>query len=74
MALVRIDPGTPQWWKLAALQLEQVFQPQVPIMPTQLKGYATADLPDAANWPRCMAFDLTLNAPVYSDGTNWTAL
>ncbi len=69
--LVRIEPETPQWWKRAALQLEQVFAPINPTGPQRLKGYATASLPNPASWPYSICYDLTLQQPVYSDGSSW---
>ncbi len=67
-----IEDETPQWWKRAALSLGRSFM--LNDRPSQLKGYATADLPSPAKWRGCMAYDLTLNQPVYSDGATWNAL
>jgi len=69
---ILIEPETPAWWKRAALSINTAFvQAQRPIL---LAGYATADLPDPAQWAGCFARDLTLNQPVYSDGATWNAL
>lgn len=69
---ILIEPETPAWWKRAVLSLNTAFLQTN--RPLQLKGYATADLPDPAQWVGCIARDLTLNQPVYSDGANWNAL
>ena len=69
---IPIEPATPDWWKRAALLLGTTFVRAN--RPVQLKGFETADLPNPAQWRGALAYDLTLDQPVYSDGVTWNAL
>lgn len=69
---VVIEPGTPEWWKRAALSLGLTFLRRN--RPVEMKGYLTPDLPNPEQWRGHMAYDLTLDQPVYSDGVTWNAL
>jgi len=54
------------------MELEREFDRQFqPARPLGVFHAATADLPDAADYPWCIAFDETLGVLVTSDGTNW---
>jgi hypothetical protein len=49
-------------------ELDRFHQPNRPL---GVFHAPTADLPDAAAFPWCIAFDETLGVLVTSDGTNW---
>jgi len=40
----------------------------------KVPSYATTDLPDATDHEGAIAYDLTLNTLVYSNGTAWQSL
>jgi hypothetical protein len=42
--------------------------------PFRLKGYATADLPDATLYPGAVVYEDTLDVPAISDGAAWKGL
>lgn len=69
---IPIEPGTPEWFKRFALRNEQAWVPREPQGPQRLFAAATVDLPDPAAYPFCIAYDLTLGAPVTSNGTVWS--
>lgn len=67
-----IEPGTPEWWKRAALSFERLFVAAG--RPLQLPAYDTVDLPDAARWRGCLVYDGTTDQAKLSDGVTWNAL
>lgn len=67
-----IEPDTPQWWKRAVLSIANSFIQAG--RPAQMQGYATTDLPDPAKWRGCIAYDLTADTFVGSNGVTWNAL
>lgn len=69
---IPLEPETPEWFKRFMLRNEQSWVPLVPSAPQRLLAVATVDLPPAASWPYCLAYDLTLGTVVSSDGVSWT--
>lgn len=69
---ITIEPATPDWWKRAALLLGTTFVRRN--RPLELQGYATADLPNPAQWRRHLVYDLTTDTVKVSDGATWNAL
>lgn len=54
------------------LELEREFDAlDAPKQPKRVYACATADLPPAANFKYCVAFDTTAGALVTSNGTAW---
>ncbi len=70
--MVVIEPGTPEWWKRAALSFERLFVASG--RPLQLPGYTTAQLPDATAWRGCLVYDETTDQVKRSNGVTWNAL
>jgi hypothetical protein len=70
MADLIVEPGTPDWWGRAVLQLRAVFVR--PTAPSKLWQAAnTAALPKASAFPGSIAFNVALGVPVMSDGVFW---
>lgn len=69
-----LEPDSPQWFKLWLLRARTFFVQVVPNRPLQLYSKPTTERPAASDYPRCIMYDETLNAVIFSNGTTWSAL
>lgn len=67
-----IEPGIPDAVRRMFLRLPEEFALSQPTQPTKLFS-KDQPLPDASLYAGHVMFDKTLNAPVWSDGSNWNA-
>lgn len=68
-----VPAQAPSWLRTALEGVERKFREIWPA-PLRLKSYATAELPDAADFMGGLVFDSTTSTPKISDGTAWSRL
>lgn len=71
MADIPVEPGSPDWWGRAIPRILDAIRDR-PTRPAGLCRVAnTAALPKASDFAGCMAFNVALGVPVFSDGSFW---
>lgn len=69
--MVVAEPGIPDWALRLIQRLDEEYAPLTPRSPVGVPAYATADLPPASAFPNRIAYDKTVGAIVFSDGSAW---